>query len=434
MKSIVVFLMLVGSCFGMSEQGFENWEYNNNSKACYTNLGWLANNALCRGGNDGYNPGAPGSTNKAIWLTWKTFFNSSEASCIISPVVTNYAGIVNMKFWMTQNTVWENKGVNVYWTYSLDPSTNFSDTATWNFVSSNNASTVWTEYQASFTSSVFRIGMSKYGTSSIIGIDRIEIVQPYMFQNFEAWPIGQQTFDGWCIGGGSDIYLFSGNKYWHCGWSIATEDGFLETPEFQEGVGSYSYARKAGGAYATQFHVLVSNSISWHTVNVVTGVSQTLVTNTVSINTYDKTRIRLLIPGSLGTKQNMYVDDVALTTPPATATVSSASCSGLFQGELYPVGTAQASATVTTQGTAVSESWLYFKTNGVTSSNQASLSGSTLSGVFTPASRMNSNEYWFTASYLMDEWGNTTTVSSAHGSYVTPPVYPKQNVSHLLEW
>lgn len=252
-------------------------------------------------------------------------------------------------------------------------------------------------------------------------------------QNFEAWPIGQQTFDGWCIGGGARIFLIYGSKYWHCEWRTTT-DGFLETPEFQEGVGSYSYARRAAIADATQFHVLVSNSISWHTVNVVTGASQTLVTNTVSINTYDKTRIRLLIPGSLGTRQNIYVDDVALTTPQATATVSSASCSGLFQGELYPVGTAQASATVTTQGTAVSESWFYFKTNGVTSSNQASLSGSTLTGTFTPASRKQSNEYWFTVSYPKDEWGNTATVSSAHGSYVTPPVYPKMNVSHLMEW
>ena len=440
MKLAFIIFMLAASCFGMSEQGFENWPYETSSLGTFTNdsyLGWKVYNSMCRG--DVTYEAASGSTNRAIWFTRGTFFNSKNESCLISPVITNTSGIVHLKYLARNKDVTANS-LSVYSTYSLDPSTNYAS-GEWNLVQSNTIpSMVFTPCDIFFTNSIFRIMIRKSSGSSFPGIDRVEIQQPYEYQPFSSWPIGDTNYNGWSVGGGPYVFYHSNTNNYNFTTNCvlypsgANNNGYLQFPTITNGLGKVIFYHRVGATWAIAHYFELQKQLpdnSWSTLAIGERVTNIWTKSELTINEYGTNTFRLLMPGTVS-GYHLFLDDISFTLPPPTVSVSSVSCSGI-QGELYPVGTANISATVTTNMISTFEALAFTKINGVTSSNPVP-AGSTVSDSFTPASRMQTNEYWFQISYESDEWGNTTTVESAHGNYVTPPVYPKAKTSLLMEW
>lgn len=165
-------------------QGFEDWPYTTGAKDDYDLQGWQVYNSYCRG--DINFEAAPGSTNRAIWFTRWTFFNKTDDSLIITPVITNANDVVHLKFLARNKDLF--KGViATYFSYSVNPSTNFGDANEWTLVQTNLLeSTNYVAYNIAFTNEitltnpVFRAMILRLRAGdSFAGIDCISIESPY---------------------------------------------------------------------------------------------------------------------------------------------------------------------------------------------------------------------------------------------------------------
>jgi hypothetical protein len=163
-------------------EGFESWPYTGTTVTTFTNasyLGWQVYNSFCRGEAENINYyAAPGSTNRAIWLTRGTPFNRLNESLIISPVITNLYGAVHLTF-MARSFDPNLNNLGVYWTYSANPSTNYADTNVWQQAAylSGIPYQSWSNCLVDFTNNLFRIMIRKESGNSLLGIDRVEIAQ-----------------------------------------------------------------------------------------------------------------------------------------------------------------------------------------------------------------------------------------------------------------
>ncbi len=163
---------------GGTFEGFESWPYSTDNKGIYSGPGyndWSVYNAQCRG--DGQFWAAPGSTNRAIWFTQGTRFNS-EDSVLITPLITNLYGMVHLTFWVRNYDAKINE-LSVHTTYAPTPSTNWNNTNEWTFVTNFTvpSSTNWTMRRVDFTNNLFRIMLRKSSGESYMGLDRVAIAQ-----------------------------------------------------------------------------------------------------------------------------------------------------------------------------------------------------------------------------------------------------------------
>jgi len=414
--------------------GFESWPFADSALADFTGetyQAWAAYNAICRGdqpyGGIDY-MGAPDSTNRALWLTRGARDNRFEESMLISPVVTNLYGLVHVTF-MLRNFGATINAASLYTTYATDPSTNYADTNVWQLIDTIEPPTYtnWTAYRYDFTNNLFRIMIRKEYGSSYLGLDCVEIRPVKLYQSFSEWTPGTTNHEGWSVAGSATVVddHLTNKTPRSLLFPRFGLDSRLNLPDITNGIGTFFFYHCQPRLSST--NILFQKHLAGETWETLFSIPPTNVwTQTeLTVNQYGPNRFRLFLPGA--NFRDIFIDDITATHPPAKVDITSAVAAGIYAKELYPVGPANVQATAIEYDAVSPDYWLYFKTNGVLSSNQVTAVGGLLSSTFSPAPARQTNEYWYECNYI-DERGLSQTTSTVHGVYRTPPVYLKQSV------
>lgn len=160
-------------------EGFETWPDKGAVLSSFTNGEWSVYNSYCRG--DGNFAGAPGSTNRAIFLKNINYLSLSGGTSLLTPVLTNLYGTVSLTFMMNVIASSSRQTIGIWTTYETNPVVDITLTNTWTKKTSVTntavANTWFLQGPIEFTNNNFRILLIKEEGNYYVGIDQVEIAQ-----------------------------------------------------------------------------------------------------------------------------------------------------------------------------------------------------------------------------------------------------------------